>query len=196
MIISKPVRSSKKTAVFLDRDGVINREVNYCHTIEDFVFVSGVIEVLKVLQRKFNHLFIVTNQAGIGKGFYTEEQYSILTSWMISMLNDAGVNITKVYFCPHHVSGIHPYNINCECRKPKPGMIKQAVREYNIDVSKSILIGDKSSDMQAAKNANIKRKILMGTGHMTTCEDRSSSDFFFSSMEELCCFLKQDSFPN
>lgn len=196
MIISKPVSSSKKTAVFLDRDGVINREVNYCHKIEDFIFVSGVIEALKMLQRKFDHLFIVTNQAGIGKGFYTEKQYSTLTSWMISRLADEGVNITKVYFCPHHISGVYPYNINCDCRKPKPGMINQAVREYNIDVSKSILIGDKSSDMQAAQNANLKRKILMGTGHVTTLEDRFLSDLFFNSMAQLYCFLKQDSFPN
>ncbi|MFP1878668.1 D-glycero-alpha-D-manno-heptose-1,7-bisphosphate 7-phosphatase [Lonsdalea quercina] len=196
MIISKPVRSSKKTAVFLDRDGVINREVNYCHRIEDFVFVPGVFEVLKMLQQKFDHLFIVTNQAGIGKGFYSEKQYSILTSWMISMLNDEGVNITKVYFCPHHISGIYPYNIDCDCRKPKPGMIDLAVQEYNIDVSKSIFIGDKSSDIRAAQNANLERKILMGTGHITTLEDRSLSDLFFNSMEELFCFLKQDSFPN
>ncbi|GAA0471178.1 MULTISPECIES: D-glycero-beta-D-manno-heptose 1,7-bisphosphate 7-phosphatase [Tatumella] len=189
MTITKPVILSKASAVFLDRDGVINEEVNYCHKINDFRFVDGVIETLLLLQEKFTFLIVITNQAGIARGYYSEEQFNELTEWMNSRLKKAGVNITHVYYCPHHPAGIYPYNIDCECRKPKPGMLISAINDYNIDPDTSLFIGDKRSDIEAAIAAGISTTWLMGTGHQVSPDDKELSDDFFSSMRDVQEYL-------
>ena len=160
----------KNKAIFLDRDGVINKEVNYLHKIKDFEFTEGCIEALKTLQSHGYLLFIITNQAGIGRGYYTEDDFHQLNNWMLTELTKHDVTITEVRFCPHHPEqGIGKYKLNCECRKPKTGLITPLIEKYNIDTSKSILIGDKMSDIEAGYAAKISTLILVRSGHELPC---------------------------
>ena len=135
-------------AIFLDRDGTINVEKHYLHKIEDFEFLPGVIEGLKLLQEAGYLLIVITNQSGIARGYYTEEDFHKLNDWMIEKLNESGVKISKVYFCPHLPdANIEKYRIECECRKPKLGMYKTAIKEFDIDLDESWAIGDKIRDL-------------------------------------------------
>jgi len=142
-------------AVFLDRDGVINVDKGYIYKIDDFEFKEDIFELLKFLQKKGFSLFIITNQSGIGRGYYTLKDFERLNNYMIEELKKKNINIKEVAFCPHHP------NDNCECRKPKPGMILKLIEKYKIDIETSILIGDKMSDIQAGQNAGIKRNYLV-----------------------------------
>lgn len=148
-------------ALFLDRDGVINKEKNYLYKIEDFEFIDGVFETCKYFQDREYLIVIITNQAGIARGKYTEVEYQILTNWMINEFEKKGIKISKVYHCPHHPE----FSAECECRKPKPGMILLAQKEFNIDLRQSILVGDKNSDIEAGINAGVGMNYLVETGH-------------------------------
>ncbi len=149
--------TNKNKALFLDRDGTLNVEKNYVYKIEDFEFIDGIIELIKTYQKKGFLIFIITNQAGIARGYYTEQEYQFLTKWMINELKTYGIKIAKVYHCPHHpeVTG------GCDCRKPKPGMILRAIDEFNINPSESVLIGDKKSDILAGENAGIGKNLFI-----------------------------------
>ncbi len=134
-------------ASFLDRDGTINVEKYYLYRKEDFEFLPGVIEALKKLQEAGYLLLIITNQSGIGRGYYSENDFEKLNNWMIDYLKDRGITITSVYYCPHLPDAIIPqYKKKCNCRKPQLGMFKQAVEDYNIDLCQSYAIGDKMRD--------------------------------------------------
>jgi len=148
-------------ALFLDRDGVVNKEKNYLYKIEDFEFIDGVFETCRYFQDRGYLIIIITNQAGIARGKYTEEDFEILTKWMIKEFEKENIKISKVYHCPHHPD----FSSECECRKPNPGMIQQAKKDFNIDLSQSILVGDKNSDIEAGINARIKINHLVKTGH-------------------------------
>ncbi len=148
-------------ALFLDRDGVINKEKNYLYKIEDFEFIDGVFETCKYFQEKGYLIIIITNQAGIARGKYTEDDYEILTNWMIKEFEKNDIQISKVYHCPHHPD----FSGECECRKPNPGMILEAKRDFDIDLSQSILVGDKNSDIEAGIKGGIKMNYLVETGH-------------------------------
>ncbi len=155
-----------KPAIFLDRDGVINREVNYLHKIEDFEWTERCIEALQNLQNKGYPLFIVTNQAGIGRGFYSEQDYQALTDWYLNELEQQGVHITAVEYCPHHPREAQgAYRQDCDCRKPKPGMLLSLIQQHQLDPAQSIMVGDKLSDMQAGYAAGIGRCVLVESGH-------------------------------
>ena len=147
----------KEKALFLDRDGVINKEVNYLFKIEDFIFNRGIFSLCKKFQDKGYKIIVVTNQAGIARGFYKEDDFLKLTKWMINEFFNRGIIIQKVYHCPHHPK----YTGICSCRKPNPGMIKKSELEFNLDLSKSVMIGDKTSDIEAGKNAGIGLNILI-----------------------------------
>jgi D-glycero-D-manno-heptose 1,7-bisphosphate phosphatase len=146
-----------RKALFLDRDGTINIEKNYVYKIEDFEFQPGIFDLISDYQKKDFLVFIVTNQSGIARGLYTEENYQTLTRWMTSRFEQEGITIAKVYHCPHHpeITG------ECYCRKPNPGMILQAIGEYKIDRVNSVLIGDKKSDILAGKKAGIGKNIYI-----------------------------------
>ena len=143
-------------ALFLDRDGVINIDTGYVHKIEDFEFIDGIFDVCRFFQEKGFMIIVVTNQAGIARGYYDETDFHTLTEWMVGKFKEKGIMITDVFFCPHHPE----FTGSCSCRKPEPGMILEAAEKYNIDLDRSILIGDKVSDIEAADNAGVGMAIL------------------------------------
>lgn len=145
-------------AVFLDRDGTINEEVEYLHEPEKFKLLPNVLKGLKKLQNMGYRLVIVTNQGAIGLGYYTKEDFYRVNRRMFQDFAPAGVNIDKIYFCPHNAAE------NCACRKPNTELIDRAVRDLNIDLSNSFIIGDKTSDLETGRRAGI-RTILVKTGH-------------------------------
>ncbi len=147
-----------KKAVFLDRDGVINVDSGYVSKREDFVFCEGVFDALKSFQKLGYMLIIVTNQSGIGRGYYSEKDFLALSEWMNDELKNKGIKISKVYYCPHAPDA------GCECRKPKPKMILDAVKEFDIDLKNSVMVGDKLSDMEAGKKAGVARLFLLSDG--------------------------------
>lgn len=171
--------------VFLDRDGVINVEKNYLYKIEDFEFVDGVIPALKSLQSIGFSFVIVTNQAGIGRGYYTEEQYHTLTRYYLDILEREGVEVLKVYFCPHHpLNGIGKYLMHCSCRKPNSGMLLEAQKEFSIDMSNSLMFGDKVSDIIAGKNAGVGKCYLVRSGHPFSESDRQLADGVYLQLSD------------
>ena len=152
-----------KPALFLDRDGVINVNYGYVHSPENFEFIDGIFEVVIAANRAGYLVIVVTNQAGIGRGYYTMAKFSALTDWMKGRFAKHGAQIDAVYFCPHHPEhGVSEYRCDCDCRKPAPGMIKKAAVEHGIDLKNSFLIGDSVSDVQAANSAGITKAILLG----------------------------------
>tara|TARA_B100000212_G_C27255350_1_gene482052 strand:- start:161 stop:736 length:576 start_codon:yes stop_codon:yes gene_type:complete len=148
-------------AIFLDRDGIINYDYGYVHKICDFKFIPNVLSTLRLLNELKMPIFIITNQAGIARGFYTKEDLFTLHNYLLSILKENKINIKEIFFCPHHSEGKVPeYSFDCNCRKPKPGMILEAKKKYNLNLSDSFLIGDKYSDVQAGINAGIKTNII------------------------------------
>jgi D-glycero-D-manno-heptose 1,7-bisphosphate phosphatase len=147
----------KSKAVLLDRDGTINEHVEYLHRPEQFRFLPGALAGLKLLQDRGYRLVIITNQPGIGLGYFTLEDFFRVNKTLLKGVNGAGINIDKIYFCPHSQSD------GCGCRKPAPGLVERAVRELNIDLEQSWVIGDMTSDVQLAKRAGC-RSMLVGTG--------------------------------
>jgi D-glycero-D-manno-heptose 1,7-bisphosphate phosphatase len=143
-------------ALFLDRDGVINVDKVHVYLKEDFEFTEGIFILCRKYLDKGYIIIVITNQAGIAKGIYTEEDFKKLTDWMIEQFNIRGIIISKVYHCPHHpdIDG------RCQCRKPEPGMLLQAVKEFDLDISQCILIGDKESDLEAGRGAGIPESNL------------------------------------
>jgi D-glycero-D-manno-heptose 1,7-bisphosphate phosphatase len=138
-------------ALFIDRDGVINVDKVHVFRSEDFEFTRGIFDLCRSYLDKGYLIIVVTNQAGIAKGLYSETDFLKLTSWMVTQFEEQGIKISKVYHCPHHPDFSGP----CECRKPNPGMILQAIRDFDLDIRQCILIGDKESDLQAGRNAGI-----------------------------------------
>lgn len=154
-----------KKIVFLDRDGTINVEKSYLHKWEDFEFEKNVIEGLKAIKKLGFEFVVVTNQSGIGRGYYTEDDLIKLNNSMTEELKKHGIDILECYYCPHHLEkGIGIYKAECECRKPNPGMLKEAMQKYDIDIKNSFMVGDKGSDLEAGKNAGVQ-SILVRTGY-------------------------------
>ena len=151
-----------RPAVFLDRDGVINEELNYVHRIEDFHFLPGVLAACRELSQAGYLLVVITNQAGIARGYYDVAQFEALTVWMKRQFSEAGAPLAGVYYCPHHPEGkVEEYRKECACRKPAPGMLLQAQRELGIDFGRSILVGDKLSDIEAGRAVGVGRYFLI-----------------------------------
>ena len=153
-----------KKAIFLDRDGTINVEKDYIYKSEDLVFEEGSIEALKTFKNLGYILIVVSNQSGIARGYFTEEDLNIFNNNMNEILKKNGVEITEFYCCPHHPDGIGEYKKVCECRKPNNKMIEDAIKKYNIDREKSYMIGDKTSDIRAGLKSNLKT-VLVKTGY-------------------------------
>ncbi len=175
-------QNSMNKAVFLDRDGVINREKNYLFRIEEFEFLPGVFESCKLLEKIGFLLVIITNQSGIGRGYYSEKEFHVLNSWMLNKFKDNDTEIKRVYFCPHHpLEAFGGYKIPCKCRKPNPGMVLRASHELNINLEKSIVIGDKETDIEAGKGAGVGLNILVRSGHKIV-ENSTKADYIIDSL--------------
>ncbi len=148
-----------RKAVFFDRDGTINIEKNYVFKKEDFEFRPGIFELMRSYVEQHYLLFVVTNQSGIARGYYSENEFQELTRWMVQELAMQGIPVEKVYHCPHHPEITGP----CECRKPNPGLIVQAIDEFNIDPKVSIMIGDSKRDISAGENAGLGKNLYIQT---------------------------------
>jgi len=160
--------STKRPALFLDRDGVINVETNYVYRIDDFVFIDGIFELCRNAMARNMAVVVVTNQAGIGRGFYTEAQFHELSDWMCERFASEGVTIDGVYYCPYHAEfGIGKYKADSFDRKPNPGMILRARDELGLVLESSILVGDKASDIAAARAANLGTAVLLAPAHIS-----------------------------
>jgi D-glycero-D-manno-heptose 1,7-bisphosphate phosphatase len=154
---------------FIDRDGVINKEVGYLHRIDDFEYTYNCVAGLKSLIDSGFALVVVTNQAGIAKGLYSVNDYESLMDWMTADLARYGINFKDILFCPHHPDGIvEKYATKCEFRKPSPGMFLHARDRHGIDMKSSIVIGDKLTDIQAGRKSGVGRAFLVESGHATT----------------------------
>ncbi|MDA7861324.1 D-glycero-beta-D-manno-heptose 1,7-bisphosphate 7-phosphatase [Akkermansiaceae bacterium] len=154
----KGTLGSGRRAVFLDRDGVINVDVGYVGTWDRFKFVPGAIEAIKRMNEFGYRVIVVTNQSGIARGYYTESDFAEVTARMLGVVEERGARIDAVYACPHHPRAGGP---PCHCRKPSPGMILSGIEEYSISADLSLLVGDKSSDIEAAREAAIGRCVLV-----------------------------------
>lgn len=158
-------RMAPRPALFLDRDGVINVDHAYVHKPDNFEFVDGVFELCRHAKRLGYLIFVVTNQAGIGRGYYSEQDFHALTEWMCRRFDAEGAPIDKVYFCPFHPEhGIGKYKLDSPFRKPGPGMILQAAGEFGVDLARSVLVGDNESDIRAGLAAGVGCTVLYRHG--------------------------------
>jgi D,D-heptose 1,7-bisphosphate phosphatase len=151
-------------AIFLDRDGTINKDSGYTFKIEDLVFLPNVISGLKELSKLNYKLIIITNQSGIGRGYYAEEDYDQFRDEMHKRLKNSRVDIDAEYFCPHHpTEGLGKYKIHCNCRKPKSGMLEKAAEDFNLDLGKCWFIGDRTNDIKCGNKTGCKTiQVLTG----------------------------------
>jgi D-glycero-D-manno-heptose 1,7-bisphosphate phosphatase len=149
-------------ALFLDRDGVINVDRHYVHRVEDFEFVPGIFELCADAQASGYRLVVVTNQAGIARGYYTEADFQRLTQWMVDAFARRSVVLDRVYHCPYHpTAGLGDYRRESFDRKPNPGMLLRARDELGLDMARSAFVGDKDSDMEAGRRAGVGRLIKL-----------------------------------
>lgn len=177
-------------AIFLDRDGTLNVDHGYVHEIDQFQFIDGSIEALQQLKAMGYLLVLVTNQSGIARGYFSEAQFLQLTEWMDWSLADRGVDLDGIYYCPHHIEGKGEYKQECDCRKPKSGMLLQAIKDLSIDPQQSFMVGDKVEDMLAGKGANIRMNILVRTGKPLLKESENLADHVLDSVAQLPFFIK------
>lgn len=167
-------------ALFLDRDGIINVDHGYVYKIEDFEFVKGIFDLVRIFSNRGYLIFVVTNQSGIGRGYYSEEDFQKLTAWMKDEFKKNGIEISQVCHCPHSPDA------GCSCRKPETGMIEEVLKTYSIDLPVSWMIGDKQSDMDLAKNAGLGHAIYIGHDKI------QNSSYNFGSILECKSYLEKN----
>ncbi|WP_158883202.1 D-glycero-beta-D-manno-heptose 1,7-bisphosphate 7-phosphatase [Rhodanobacter sp. L36] len=170
--------NAKRRALFLDRDGVINVDHGYVYTPERTQFVDGIFDLCRKAKDHGYLVVVITNQAGIARGYYCEQEFHAYMQWMAKEFVTHHARIDAIYFCPHHPSeGEGAYLQVCDCRKPAPGMILQAQRELNLDLASSVLIGDKASDIQAGNAAGVGSCFLLGGDLLPTLRALESRIF-------------------
>ncbi|MDF9406795.1 HAD family hydrolase [Pelotomaculum isophthalicicum JI] len=153
-----------KPAAFMDRDGVLNVDTGYVFRWEDFVWVAGAKDAVKLLNEAGYLVFVVTNQSGIARGYFKEADIVALHCWMNQELGACGAHVDAFYYCPHHPNATSiPYRKVCGCRKPAPGLLLQAMEEWPVDKSGSFLVGDKRSDLEAAIGAGLPGYLFKGS---------------------------------
>jgi len=163
--------------IFLDRDGVINKEINYLYKIPDFQFINGIFEACLHFQNLGYEIIIVTNQSGIAREYYKEKDYQVLTDWMVDNFKNNNIDILDVFHCPHAPRSL------CKCRKPEPGMLLEAKKKYKINMEESWIIGDKEVDIIAANRAGIDNTVLVNSGHPID-ETNSNAKYILKSIKE------------
>jgi D-glycero-D-manno-heptose 1,7-bisphosphate phosphatase len=156
------VLAMSERALFLDRDGVVNVEVGYLHRVAEVRFVDGIFSLCRTAMRLGYKLIVVTNQAGIARGYYTEEDFETLMAWMRDALRAEGVELDAVYYCPFHPEhGVGRYKCDHEDRKPGTGMLRRGVREFGVELNESVMVGDRCSDIAAANAAGLRQAFLI-----------------------------------
>src|SRR5688572_16880009 len=154
-----------RRCVFLDRDGVINEEIEYLHDPDRVVLLGGAAEAIAALNRAGVAVVVVTNQAGIARGMYTERELAAVTARLDELVGGAGGRLDATYFCPHHPeAGVGGYQVACRCRKPAPGMLERAAAELGLDLARSVIVGDKGTDLEAGRAAGCAA-VLVRSGH-------------------------------
>ena len=157
-------------ALFLDRDGVINQEVGYLHRVEDVRWVDGIFSLCRAAQELGYKLVVVTNQAGIARGYYTTADFETLMQWMRSEFAREGVTLDAVYHCPYHPEhGLGEWKREHEDRKPSPGMLRRGARELGVELADSVMVGDRCSDVAAANAAGLRQAFLVSGTEMNGC---------------------------
>ena len=157
-------------AIFLDRDGTINVDKGYLYKPEDFEFIDGVPEAIKKMHELGYLVIVITNQSGVARGYYTENDIEILHQYIDAKLNGYGTWIDAYYYCPHHPKAIiSSYRKECSCRKPNNGLFKRAMQEWNINPRASWAIGDKERDIEPARNLNIKTVLISKDMQLKDC---------------------------
>lgn len=152
------IGKEKNKAIILDRDGVLIHDIGYVHKVEDFRFIPKAVDALKLLSQKGFKLIIITNQSGIGRGYYTKEDFLKFNNHLINELSKNKIKIEKTYYCPHHPDE------SCNCRKPSTRHAEEAKKEFDIDLKRSYVIGDHPSDIEMGKKAGCKAAYVL-TGH-------------------------------
>jgi D-glycero-D-manno-heptose 1,7-bisphosphate phosphatase len=165
-------------AVFLDRDGVIIEDTGYIGDIARVKFLPGVGQAIKQLNSKNFKVIIISNQAGVARGYFSEEDVRAVNTHIQEKLAEKQAAIDGIYYCPHHIEGvIEKYTVDCDCRKPKTGMIENAVRDFHIDLEKSFIIGDNASDVEAGRRAGCRTVLITATGKgADAAADHSAND--------------------
>lgn len=175
-----------RKALFLDRDGVINRDYGYVHAISDFHFMPDIFDLCRAAIEKNYILIVVTNQAGIGRGFYDESAFVQLTHWMEQRFIEENCEISKVYFSPYHPKeGKGKYLKDDFSRKPNPGMILRAKEEFGIGLNSSLLVGDKTTDILAGKRAGVGINLL----YDPESKAEAKEPFLVASLKDVISFL-------
>jgi D-glycero-D-manno-heptose 1,7-bisphosphate phosphatase len=186
-----------RKAAFIDRDGVINAERHHVFRVSDFHVLPGVVEGLRTLSEHGFALVVVTNQAGIAKGLYSEDDYAQLTQHMRHLFTTEGIDFSGVYHCPHHPQGrVTRYAVPCRCRKPEPGLLLQAANDLGLDLARSVMVGDKHSDTRAGQAAGLRYTVLVESGHALppAHETRHWADYRCAGLAEAASWLcAQDS---
>ncbi|MGR6860941.1 D-glycero-beta-D-manno-heptose 1,7-bisphosphate 7-phosphatase [uncultured Aliivibrio sp.] len=179
-----------KPAIFIDRDGVINVDRGYVHKRDDFEYIDGVFDAVKKCKDMGYLLVLVTNQSGIARGMFTEEQFETLTEWMDWNFAENDIDFDGIYYCPHHPEAtVEQYKEECDCRKPSPGMFMSAQSFLDIDMENSVMIGDKKEDMMAAQAAGVGTRILVRTGKEITEEGEALATTVLDSIADVPKFL-------
>jgi len=169
----QPIPKKHGAAIFLDRDGIINHDYEYVYKIKNFKFIADVMTSCMKFKKLGYEIIIITNQSGIARAYYKESEFKILNQWMLDQFRSQGVEITAVYYCPHHnTKGVGQFKVDCNCRKPKPGMLLQAKNDHNINLTESILIGDNITDIEAGIAAGITKNYLVNTGKEFTFDKK------------------------
>jgi mannose-1-phosphate guanylyltransferase / phosphomannomutase len=200
--VTKLNKSYPQKAIFLDRDGVINKEVDNLSNIDRFELIDGVIESIKLINESEFICIVVTNQPVIAKGFLTEKELKLIHNKMDTILGTYGAYLDALYYCPHHpergfVGEIPKLKVVCKCRKPSNGMLMQASQKYNIDLSRSWMIGDRYVDVKAGKNSNCKT-ILLQTGHSGNDKNKFNikPDYICKNLEKAIALILSEELKN
>jgi D-glycero-D-manno-heptose 1,7-bisphosphate phosphatase len=160
------MKGQQRRALFIDRDGTISEEIGYVNHPSRYKVFPYAAEAIRMLNERDWLAILVTNQAGVARGYFTEDLIGAVHNLLNEELAENGARLDAIYYCAHHSSvGVAPYRMNCDCRKPKPGLIHRAADEYNIDLTRSWMVGDRYSDIELARNAGVRSAfVLSGYG--------------------------------
>ncbi|HEY2025283.1 HAD family hydrolase [Paraburkholderia sp.] len=182
-----------RKALFLDRDGVVNVDIGYLHTSHECVFNEDIFELVRAANHAGYLVVLVTNQAGIGRGYFTVDQFQAFTAWMLGEFEARHARIDRVYYCPHHPEfGLGAYRQACACRKPQPGMLEQARVDFDLDMESSLMVGDKPSDLHAAARAGVAHRFLLAPAGEYELELSASLGTRIDGLPELLDWFGQD----